>query len=186
MRWWLDQNRSNRHVWPGLYLTRVLRATDGSGSGWAASEIIDQVRTIQQEPRASGFALFSMVGLLENRRNVADLLRAGPLASPALVPESPWLNAPKPLAPAVRVTATRIDLRVEITPAPSGPPVRRYVAQLEPASGGRGWILPAPEGTTRVTLNPSVPPSSGATLVVTPIGRNGTTGNPSRTPISPG
>lgn len=179
MDWWLSQNTAGRHLWPGLYLTRIRPDADGPDEGWKTEEIINQIRMVQREPRAGGFALFSMVGMTDNRRGIADQLRLGPLAGPALVPESPWLNAPGPAAPRVSIARDGVDLRVALTPA-AGPPARRFVVQLEPGANWRGWVLPAgaadPGTSTPTRLTPLAPPAAGSTVQVTPIGPNGATG----------
>src|SRR5690606_16428567 len=88
MRWWTAQNTQNRHLWPGLYLTRIQPEAEGPDAGWKPDEILDQIELVQQNPATSGFALFSMVGMTQNRRGIADRLASGPLATPAIVPES--------------------------------------------------------------------------------------------------
>ncbi|MEA5612290.1 glycoside hydrolase family 10 protein [Nodularia spumigena] len=179
MNWWIQQNTAKRHLWPGLYLTRIQPESDGPDAGWKPEEIINQIRLIQQNPGASGFALFSMVGMLQNRRSVADLLTSGPLAAPALVPESPWLNAPRPQAPTALITRNGIDLRFELTPG-TGAPTRRYVVQTEDGPNWRGWVLPAGAGTVRTTLTPLTRATPGTPVTVTPIGPNGVTGSAAR------
>jgi len=179
MNWWIEQNRAGRHLWPGLYLTRIMPASDGPDAGWKPDEIINQIRLVQNNPATTGFTLFSMVGMLQNRRSITDLLASGPLATPAIVPESPWLNAPRPQSPTALITRDGIDLRFEITPG-SGAPTRRYVVQTEDAPTWRGWVLPAGTGTLRTSLTPLTRPSAGTPVSVTPIGPNGAAGDPAR------
>ena len=181
MKWWIGENRQNRHLWPGLYLTRIQPASEGPDAGWKPDEIIEQVRLVQRTREATGFALFSMIGMTQNRRAVTDLLAAGPLGTPALTPESPWLNAPVPDEPLVSIARDGIDLRVELTPAATGAPTRRYVVQMDPGSSWRGWILPAGNGPVRTTLTPLTRPEPGTPVHVTPIGPNGATGRAVRT-----
>tara|TARA_R110000782_G_scaffold57258_18_gene119757 strand:+ start:55096 stop:56649 length:1554 start_codon:yes stop_codon:yes gene_type:complete len=180
MEWWLSQNTAARHLWPGIYLTRIQPEADGPGAGWKTEEIVDQIRLVQRSTKATGFALFSMVGMADNRRGITDQLRSGPLAGPALVPESPWLGAPSPAAPSVAIARDGIDLRVELAASPVGPGTRRYVVQLEPGDTWRGWVLPAASpdaaGPIRTTLTPLTAPPAGSSVFVTPIGQNGATG----------
>jgi uncharacterized lipoprotein YddW (UPF0748 family) len=180
MDWWIGQNPLARHLWPGLYLTRVRPESEGPDAGWTTGEIVEQVRMVQRTDGASGFALFSMVGLTGNFRGVADALAAGPLASPALVPESPWLNAPKPDAPLARAVMEGADLRLELSPGPRGPAPRRYVVQLGSEGAWRGWVMPAGVGPVRTTLTPLVRPEPGLPAFVTPVGSNGSTGPAAR------
>lgn len=182
--WWVAQNPARRHVWPGLYLTKIPGPGDADpASGWQPAEILDQVRIVQETPGATGFALFSVVGLLQNRRTVADLLASGPLAAPALVPESPWLGAPTPGAPDVVATREGVDIALGLDP--SGPvPTRRYVVRTDGGSAWRGWVLPAGDGAVRTRLTPLVAPRAGSTLSVTPIGPNGATGPAARVTLA--
>lgn len=179
MNWWIGQNTAKRHLWPGLYLTRIQPESDGPDAGWSPDEIFNQVRLIQRTPGATGFVLFSMAGMTQNRRGIADLLAAGPLAAPALVPESPWLNAPTPEPPTVRASRDGVDLRVELTPG-AGAATRRYVVQTEDGPAWRGWVLPAGVGTVRTTLTPLTRATPGTPMTVTPIGPNGATGRAAR------
>lgn len=175
LNWWADQNTRGRHLWPGLYLTRILKAGE-EGTSWEASEIAAQVDLLGRSKRATGYALFSMIGLLDNRRGVTDRLRAGSLASPALVPESPWLDAPRPLPPIAIAERSGSSIKVKITPG-AGAPARRYV--ISPDSGDKpGWVLPAGEGSVETTLLPATPLPAGSILQITPIGPNGVTGLP--------
>jgi len=180
MNWWADQNTLGRHLWAGLYLTRIKPAGDTEAASWEPREITNQIDTVALASRLTGYALFSMIGLVENRRGISDLLAAGPLASPALVPESPWLNAPKPVAPTVDAERAGRGLRLSITPGTDSPPTRRYVAAFDtPGPGRPGWVIPAGPGPVRTTLIPRTPIASGTKVFVTPIGPNGATGTAS-------
>jgi uncharacterized lipoprotein YddW (UPF0748 family) len=109
--YWAGENSAGRHLWPGMYSTRILPA-GANGISWEPQEIVNQInltrgRTISQ-PRTSGHVHFSMVGLTQNRRGLSDDLT--PLyAQSALVPASPWLNDGKPLADLTLVVARDKD-----------------------------------------------------------------------------
>ena len=94
LNWWASQNLKGRHLWPGLYLTRIL-----DEGGWIPEEIIRQIRITRSHPNASGIVLFSMIGLLENRQGVSDLLSTELFDEPALIPSSPWLKS----RPSIRI-----------------------------------------------------------------------------------
>ncbi len=104
--WWTGQNSASRHVWPGLYLTRI-KADDG----WAPGDITDQIKILQSDEAADGFVLFSAVGLVENRQGInAEFERV--VDSSAAVPESHWLpNAPLP-KPWLRIKRTNCGYAV--------------------------------------------------------------------------
>ena len=95
--YWLAQNRHGRHMWPGLFTSRIGAATKAFG----ADEIIRQIGVTRTRPKASGHIHFSMVALMANRQGIADQLKAGHYAGPALVPATPWLRAEAAAAPMV-------------------------------------------------------------------------------------
>jgi uncharacterized lipoprotein YddW (UPF0748 family) len=93
---WHKENTRGRHLWPGLFTSRI----DASEGSWTAEEIVQQV-AVSRAAGATGHVHFSMVALLQNRREVADQLRAGPYTSAALPPATPWLGDTLPQAPQV-------------------------------------------------------------------------------------
>ncbi|MCV2358205.1 family 10 glycosylhydrolase [Paucibacter sp. TC2R-5] len=86
---WHGLNPQGRHIWPGLFTSKV---TDKADS-WPVQEVLQQIALLRQQRPGSGHAHFSMVALLQNRRGLSDALMAGPYAETALVPASPWLRA---------------------------------------------------------------------------------------------
>ena len=94
--YWRGANAAGRHVWPGLFTSRI----DATAKSWSADEIANQV-TLARARGVEGHAHFSMAALMENRRGIADRL-AAMYAMPALVPASPWLADAPPAAPQVR------------------------------------------------------------------------------------
>jgi len=89
--YWHGQNPLGRHIYPGLFTSRI---TDKADS-WPVDEILGQIALTRARAPGSGHAHFSMVALAQNRRGLADALLAGPYAEPALPPVMPWL-APRP------------------------------------------------------------------------------------------
>ncbi len=55
LTWWLDQNDQQRHVWPGLYATRILAkdAEDKEGRSWAPADILKQIEITRATPTAT-------------------------------------------------------------------------------------------------------------------------------------
>jgi uncharacterized lipoprotein YddW (UPF0748 family) len=88
--WWVGQNERGRHIWPGLNTSNVTKTE----AGWSADEIVRQIEVARNTPGAGGEIHFSMKALMENRAGVADALREGPYARPALIPATPWLGSP--------------------------------------------------------------------------------------------
>jgi len=114
---WAATNTQRRHLWPGLFTSRVALAPNP----WPADEIERQLAHLRaQGAQAGGHLHFSMRALMDDRGGLASRLLAARPAL-ALVPASPWLGAAVPPPP-------RIDLR------PDG------VAVQTPESGAR-WLV---------------------------------------------
>jgi uncharacterized lipoprotein YddW (UPF0748 family) len=92
--YWVTQNKAGRHLWPGLFTSRI----DDTEKSWASTEILAQVALTRTRPGATGHVHFSAIALLQDRKAVATHLGAL-YATPALVPASPWMNLPAPAAP---------------------------------------------------------------------------------------
>lgn len=92
---WVRENTQQRHLWPGLFTSRI----DDSPKSWPAQEIARQIALTRAQPGAGGHVHFSMIALLQNRRGIATLLKSSVYADAALVPATPWLGAQAPSAP---------------------------------------------------------------------------------------
>ena len=146
--YWLGANRAQRHVWAGLYTSLVSRNETLGPRAWAGQELLDQVAQLRQraEPGANrpvgvgGHIHFSMIALMQDRGGVATQFQAGPYAQPALVPATPWLEAPTVLAPVLMW----VGARVEIRPGP-GEAARRWAVWRRFGEQWRLVVLPALE-----------------------------------------
>lgn len=84
--YWLKQNPRGRHVWPGLFTSKV------GAPHWPVEEIIAQIGLARSQSTDRGQIHFSMVALAQNRQEIATRLAASVYAEPALVPPTPWLK----------------------------------------------------------------------------------------------
>jgi uncharacterized lipoprotein YddW (UPF0748 family) len=116
LAWWHEQNLKERHLWPGNFTSRIRRrpGTPASRNVWSAGEILEQIELTRAQPGATGNAHFSMKALMRNHDGIADKLKAGPYAQPALVPESVWLGDETPPAPEVIARRSDDSLIVEM------------------------------------------------------------------------
>ena len=101
LQYWQSQNPLGRHVWPGLFTSKVLPA--GKPDSWPVDEIVGQILMQRDLAPEAGHAHFSMIALAQNRRGLADALKAGPYAEEALVPATPWLAEAGAALPQARV-----------------------------------------------------------------------------------
>jgi len=121
---WARDNPMKRHIWPGLFTSRI----DESPESWTAGEIISQIDLVRRQAQVRGMSAghvhFSMVALLQDRRGVSDTLARESYAQEALLPETPWLNngqssSREPSAPLLKFTLTlgKHELRVAVPPS---------------------------------------------------------------------
>lgn len=97
LSWWESQNTLNRHLWPGLYTSRIM--PQEAKDNYSADEIPNQIAITRASGGATGHVHFSMKPLMINAKGVADKLRGGTYTEDALVPASPWLSKEIPLTP---------------------------------------------------------------------------------------
>ena len=93
--YWRRENTQARHLWPGLFTSRV----DNSATSWPTQEILNQIALARTRPDVRGQLHFSMIALSENRRGLGEQLKAGPYRAAALAPTTPWLDRSQPSAP---------------------------------------------------------------------------------------
>jgi len=108
--YWISQNRMGRHMWPGLFTSRIGQPT----KNYLPEEVLKQVEVTRGRPGASGHVHFSMVALTENRLGIADQLKAVHYTTPALVPATPWLGsaAPRSLSATAQRNGKQLELRM--------------------------------------------------------------------------
>jgi uncharacterized lipoprotein YddW (UPF0748 family) len=177
MRWWGEQNSTERHLWLGLYTSRVRAPTpEGNGlapsNAWVADEIVAQIDTARAYARASGTVHFSMKAFLNDQGGVATRLAERVYGDVALVPPSPWLSKGAPSAPAVRVRKNTATGGLSLTMSLPKPQVARwYLVQTRTAGvWGSKMVASCP------CAEEIVPTQDGALpdrLVVTALDRAG-------------
>jgi len=92
--WWIDENKKNRHIWPGINIGR-LRDTTG------VDEAINQIMITRGMCRTDPGHVLWHAGILQSDTLLTRALRTGPYKNPALVPPSGWLADQRPRSPKV-------------------------------------------------------------------------------------
>ena len=101
LRWWLNENTQGRHIWPGLYTSKVGERE----KGWIAEDILNQI-VITRFLNADGNVHFSMKAMLVNKGKLNDMLLSdGVYSKEALVPAYPWLDSKAPGRPTLDVVS---------------------------------------------------------------------------------
>jgi len=97
--YWISQNPQGRHMWPGLFTSRIGAAPPTLN--YEPKEVLEQIALTRRRPLATGHVHFSMVALTQNRKGISDQLRATTYQGQALVPATPWLASEGPGTPQV-------------------------------------------------------------------------------------
>ena len=158
LKWWAEQNRHNRHLWPGMSVSRL-------SLGWPVEEFINQVRRTRQQPGATGNVLWSVKVLMANRAGISDTLARDVYAQPALVPASPWLDATPPSGAKLSAAADTTTGGARAAWEPVGnEPVWLWVLQSRQGNSWTTEILPGRE-TRRLLSGPARPEAIAVTAV---------------------
>ena len=126
--YWLAQNTRKRHVWPGLFTSRI----DNSDKSWPVEEVLKQVTLTRSKNMDQGHIHFSMVTLVENRKGISDQLKASAYKSPALIPAAPWLGATPPIPPKLSVDTDNVARTLTVS-----------LRHIKPLSNGQAWQVAA-------------------------------------------
>ncbi len=154
--YWIAQNKMGRHIWPGLFTSRIGAAS----RAYAPAEVLQQIALTHARPGASGHIHFSMAALMANREGISDQLLAGPYASPALVPATPWLGAQAPKAPQVGASRTAAGWTLALTPADPASTVAIW------SRYGNGWRFAVAPGASASWAVPDDATAGPANAVV--------------------
>ena len=93
LKWWADQNKQDRHLWPGLNSAKL--------STWGADEIVNQIALTRAQPGSDGVIHWGLRDLQRNTAGISPALLGSVYREPALVPASPWLGRAAPGKPVV-------------------------------------------------------------------------------------
>lgn len=141
--WWLSNNPTRRHVWPGLAAYRV---ADGTTSQYTANEIVAEIAHVRSKAGtpaggASGTLLYNTTTVRLNRGGLADALGAITYTALALVPRFPWLdNAPPAPVTSISVTAQASALRAQWTSG-GGETARWWLVQWRTSTAWRAKLV---------------------------------------------
>lgn len=127
MEAWLSNNPMKRHVWPGLFTSRI---QNDKPETWGPDEITGQIEIVRRRAPGSGHVHFSMVALTQNRKGLAEVLQGGLYKDAVLVPATPWLETGAPAAPTLSVERQGAQVMLKPAPGAGSKPVSRYAIWL--------------------------------------------------------
>ena len=182
LEWWAEQNVKRRHLWPGNFTSKVRRRPNipETRDAWAAEELIRQIEVTRAQPGATGNVHFSMKALMQNYDGIADKLKNGLYAEPALVPESKWLGRETPPKPKAAATRNGDGLVVKMKLPREGMPWQ-WLVRAQIASGWKTAIVP---GTENRHVIPPVDGEEVKAVTVAAVTRLGRVGPTARAQIN--
>lgn len=164
LRWWVEQNVKERHLWPGNFTSKVAEPT----GSWPASEIVGQVLVTRGAPGATGNVHFSERTFRLNPDSLDERLLRDAYTAPALVPATPWLRAPRPARPRLALSA-RGDSTVVRAESGDGGAVWQWYVRARSAAGWASYVVPGAEAEIVI-------PGAAEEVAVAGVGRNGVLG----------
>jgi uncharacterized lipoprotein YddW (UPF0748 family) len=181
LNWWAEQNVKHRHLWPGNFTSKVRRdpSTPESRDSWSSDELIRQIEVTRKQPGATGNIHFSMKALMHNYDGIADKLKNGVYAGPALVPESPWLGRETPGKPNVAARGAGNGIAIDAELA-SGKKPWQWLVRVKTDKGWNTAVLPGAESRLSVSLEDG---SHAKAVTVAAVSRLGRLGRPARVEI---
>lgn len=137
--WWVGENVTNRHIWPG---NAIYRADPGPNKAWPAREIVEQVARTRTTPGASGNVFFSMQALRPDDQLLPDSLLDTVYGEEALPPATTWLGGDTPSRPFL--DARRLGGRAHVAISPGDDvAIRRWAVQVYQEGQWTLHVLPA-------------------------------------------
>ncbi len=91
----------NRHIYPSVAIFKLSK----SEGDWSANEILSEVDVLRKS-RTEGTVFFRTGNLLDNQKNILELIRNNKFQYPANIPSMPWKDNIKPL-PLTGLTSQR-------------------------------------------------------------------------------
>jgi uncharacterized lipoprotein YddW (UPF0748 family) len=182
--WWAEQNVHGRHLWPGNFTSKVRRSADveETRDSWSAEELIRQIEVTRSQSGATGNIHFSMKALVRNFDGIADKLKAGLYAEPALVPESSWLGRQTPPRPKISARRDGSDIVVDMK-LPREKKPWQWVVRVH---GGGNWKTVILSGCENQHVVPLAGNYEAATVIVSAVTRLGRLGPEARAEIKDG
>jgi uncharacterized lipoprotein YddW (UPF0748 family) len=162
--YWVAQNPRGRHIWPGLFTSRIGAPT----KSYPPEEIVQQIGLTRTRAGAGGHVHFSMAALMDNRPRIGDQLAKSHYALPALVPASPWLGADTPGTPGVSARREGKAVRLGLA---AGRANALYAVWSRHGNEWRFHTVPASKVEFLVPEDPRLGPAS--TVVVSAVDRIG-------------
>jgi uncharacterized lipoprotein YddW (UPF0748 family) len=152
--YWVKENTQRRHMWPGLYTSRINDTT----KSWQPTEIVNQIEVMRSRAAnnaVNGHVHFSTVALTQNRRGINEALMSNPYREAALIPASPWLNRTPPAAPSLTLLPNKtrsgtVNVQMQTTARDA---VAQYAIWTRMGNAWKFSLVPATQNAATGTAN---------------------------------
>jgi uncharacterized lipoprotein YddW (UPF0748 family) len=166
--WWGQENKKNRHLWPGISVGR-------DTSDKSLDETINEIMIDRgMQPQSKGVIHWSISSVTGNPR-LADTLIKSIYRKQALVPASPWLDNKSPDAPEAKISDDEDPSLIKVTWTHSNSKdIFHWIVYYKIGENWAYRILPSNEMSARIErLN--LAPMRGKTnrIIVTAVDRTG-------------
>ena len=163
--YWLAQNTHARHVWPGLYTSKI----DNTAKSFAPEEIVKQIGVTRSRRGVRGHVHFSIAALMQNRKGITDQLLAQSYQSAALSPPTPWLGSEGPAAPKASSRRDPNSVGLRLVPG-AGKAITHYAIWTRYGAEWRFAVAPA---ARPVLVLPDAATGQAQVVVVSAVDRLG-------------
>lgn len=163
LKFWESRNVKKRHVWAGIGTYKIPSKTEN----FSAGEIVRQIAYTREIQTTGGNIQFSFKSVRSDFDRIQAALREQSYQRAALVPASPWIKAPRPRAPKVKITRDARTVRA----AWREQGTRRAFWFVVYAKDQTGWsysVLPAAQKTIALSADRKI-----EKIVVTSVDRLG-------------
>jgi hypothetical protein len=137
---------------------------------WDPPEIVRQIRVTRRNAGADGNIHFSARAVTPADHGMGETIRRDVYDTPAVIPESAWIDVESPGSPRAVLVADPDGVRLEIEPT-TGADVRVYAVNV---MDGQGWGLELLPGESASMLVPE----DARAVVVRAVGRTGRVSRP--------
>jgi len=142
--WWADENRQQRHLWPGISVSR-------DTSRVSIMETLNQIMISRGMLKQNSGVIHWSISSVTKNPALAKALIEGPYKNPALVPASPWLDNKAPGVPAVKTTQKGDKVQVQWT-HPDEKDVFRWVVYYQYGNRWQYRILNRSDRSTELPV----------------------------------
>lgn len=160
---WEGKNAQKRHVWAGIGTYKIPSKTEN----FSADEIVKQISYTREIQTTGGNIQFSFKSVRSDFDKIQAALREKSYTREAVIPASPWIKTPKPLAPKVSIKKDEKFVRAYWTER-GAKKAFWFIVYAKDKTGWSYSVLPASEKSIALSADRKI-----EKIIVTSINRLG-------------